>query len=132
MKSTAPEQLIAACGMNCGICMAYLREKNKCPGCRVSDKDKTVTRMRCEIKNCDKSTSGFCFDCQEFPCKKLNHLDLRYRLKYSMSMIENLRTIQSIGISKFLDDEKVRWSCSNCGETINVHKGVCSGCGKVR
>jgi hypothetical protein len=24
-------QLIAACGMNCGVCMAYLREKTKCP-----------------------------------------------------------------------------------------------------
>ncbi len=29
--------LIAPCGMNCGICLAYLRTKNVCPGCRVND-----------------------------------------------------------------------------------------------
>ena len=30
-------ELIAPCGMNCGICYGYLREKNKCPGCRKRD-----------------------------------------------------------------------------------------------
>jgi hypothetical protein len=24
------KQLIAPCGMNCGICLGYLRDKNKC------------------------------------------------------------------------------------------------------
>ncbi len=27
--------LIAPCGMNCGTCLGYLREKNKCVGCRL-------------------------------------------------------------------------------------------------
>jgi len=27
---------IAACGINCGTCRAYLRERNKCRGCRAS------------------------------------------------------------------------------------------------
>lgn len=27
------KSLIAPCGMNCGTCIAYLRDKNKCPGC---------------------------------------------------------------------------------------------------
>ena len=48
MKSS----LIAPCGMNCGICMAYLREKKKCPGCRVADTNKAITVIRCKIKNC--------------------------------------------------------------------------------
>jgi len=130
MKSSVTENLIAACGMNCSICRVYLRKRNNCPGCRASDNGKPITRQECGIKNCDKSASGFCFDCEEFPCKKLNHLDLRYRLKYNMSMIDNLKSIQDIGISTFLENEKVRWSCSNCGDTINVHQGVCSGCGK--
>lgn len=25
--------LIAPCGMNCQLCYAFQREKNKCPGC---------------------------------------------------------------------------------------------------
>ena len=53
MKSVkiVPE-LIAPCGMNCGICMAYLREKNKCPGCRVIDINKSISVQKCKIKNC--------------------------------------------------------------------------------
>jgi hypothetical protein len=39
--------------MNCGICQAYLREKNNCPGCRGDDTNKPITRVRCKIKNCE-------------------------------------------------------------------------------
>jgi hypothetical protein len=27
--------LIAACGMNCGLCIGYLREKKPCSGCSL-------------------------------------------------------------------------------------------------
>lgn len=30
--------LIAPCGMNCGVCIAYLREKNRCQGCWKAEK----------------------------------------------------------------------------------------------
>ena len=46
------KQLIAPCGMNCSICMAYLREKNKCLGCRMPDPNMPISRARCKIKNC--------------------------------------------------------------------------------
>ncbi len=122
--------LISPCGMNCGICMAYLREKNKCSGCRGSEKDKTVSRLECKIKKCDKLNSKFCFYCEEFPCKKIKHIDKRYRIKYNMSMIENLMNIKNSGIRKFLKNEKIRWACPKCGGTICVHKGICFKCGK--
>ncbi len=126
--------LIAPCGMNCAICMNYLRERNKCPGCRGPDKDKRVTRVKCKIKNCevfnDKDT-GFCFDCENYPCEKLLHLDNRYKTKYNMSMIENLEFIKTWGIKNFLDNEKIRWTCDECGGTICVHKGRCYSCGKI-
>ncbi len=119
--------------MNCGICMAYLREKNKCLGCRGVDTNKPVTRVRCKIKNCEvfkKEKSKFCFECRIFPCENLERLDNRYRTKYHMSMIENLENIKNFGINKFLKNEDVRWTCSECGGTICVHKGYCYSCGK--
>lgn len=128
-------QLIAPCGMNCSICMAYLREKNKCPGCRGTDVDKPITRVECKIKNCEilkKSESKLCFECEMFPCGSLRHLDKRYRTKYNMSMIENLENIKEFGIRKFIIDEKIRWTCSECGGTICVHKGCCHSCGKKK
>lgn len=127
------EELIAPCGMNCGICMAYLREKRRCLGCRSDDTDKAVTVKKCIIKNCDTvntNESGFCFECAKYPCKRLKQLDKRYRTKYSMSMIENLENIKNIGLVAFVERERERWRCSKCGGTICVHRGYCYDCGE--
>ena len=111
MKIAAHNILVARCGMNCGLCYAYLRKKNKCSGCRGADSDKTITRLNCTLKNCGKSDSEFCFDCEEFPCKRLKNLDKRYRLKYHMSMIENLINLKKAGIDRFVENEKEKWTC---------------------
>ncbi len=126
--------LIAPCGMNCGLCMAYLREKKHCPGCNGDDAQKpSISCIRCSIKSCDNlkdTKSGFCVDCAEFPCTRLKHLDKRYRTKYGMSMIENLETIQSLGMNAFVKKERLRWTCTKCGGTLCVHKGSCVNCGR--
>ena len=132
IKSSTKISLIAPCGMNCGICRGYLREKNKCPGCRGIDVNKPVTRSKCKIKNCSElkiNNLKFCIKCKRFPCKKINQLDKRYRTKYNMSMIENLQDIGKLGIRKFVINEKKRWDCSKCGFPICVHSGCCFNCG---
>ncbi len=133
MVSIKSDSLIAPCGMNCGVCMAYLREKNKCLGCRAPNANKPITRVRCEIKTCKtirNNMSGFCYECVDFPCENLIRLDKRYRAKYHMSMILNLVKIGKSGIKSFVKSEKVRWKCSFCSGTICVHKGSCHTCGK--
>ncbi len=125
--------LIAPFGMNCSICMAYLREKNKCNGCRAINTWNPKTRVNCRIKNCELLNSQdleYCYQCANFPCSLINHLDKRYKTKYHMSMNENLKNIKSKGIVEFLHEEKERWTCKTCGGLINVHKGSCSRCGK--
>jgi hypothetical protein len=65
MESLIDTSFIAPCGMNYGICMAYLRDKNKCPGCRGDDFNKPVTRVKCKIKNClifQTSKAKYCFE----------------------------------------------------------------------
>jgi hypothetical protein len=127
------EELIAPCGMNCGICMAYLRSKERCPGCRGDDAEKKITVLRCFIKNCETpetNESGFCYECAEYPCKKLKHLDKRYRTKYYMSMIENLENIRENGLAAFIEEERERWRCPKCGGVICCHKGYCYECGE--
>ena len=95
-------KLVAPCGMNCGVCRAHLRANNPCPGCNVSGWRRPVSRERCFMRVCDKRTGRFCCDCAEFPCKKLKHLDKRYRTKYGMSEIENLQFIRDHGIRAFM------------------------------
>lgn len=135
MENTFDQELIAPCGMNCGICTAYLREKNKCPGCRAADTNKAISVLRCKIKNCEvirKGKAKFCFGCENYACKDLKHLDKRYRTKYRMSMIENLNDIKKNGISWFLDNEKKRWECPTCGGVICCHRGICFDCRKEK
>ena len=127
------EELIAPCGMNCGICLGYLRQKNHCPGCRVNLANQSAYRGRCIIRNCEAiktNRSGLCFECAAYPCRRLKQLDKRYRTKYAMSMIENLASIQEIGLAAFVEREKERWRCAKCGGTICVHRGYCYDCGE--
>ncbi|MBU0529554.1 DUF3795 domain-containing protein, partial [bacterium] len=63
--------------MNCEICLAYLREKNKCPGCRNMGKSKPGYCRKCIIKNYElltKTESNFCYDCSNYPCRRLKQL----------------------------------------------------------
>lgn len=124
-------RLIAPCGMNCGICLAFLREKNTCKGCRGPDTDKPGSCIRCIIRNCEfivKSESSFCYDCQNYPCARLKQLDKRYKTKYHMSMIENLNYIKIEGLDKFVKKEHDRWLCDKCGGMICVHREYCLNC----
>lgn len=128
--------LIAPCGMNCALCVAYqFRDKNinqygfhrkYCPGC--IPRGQHCLHMG---DSCEKMATGsirFCFECADYPCKRLRALDKRYQTKYHMSMIANLNTIQELGIDEFLDQQKQDWSCKECGGTICCHNGLCLGC----
>jgi len=146
MESLNKILLIAPCGMNCGICRAYLRENKKykiglkrvlvgCPGCRGTDTGKPSYCVGCKIKNCGTYRKGgakYCFECGDFPCDRIKHLDKRYRIKYDMSMIGNLEYIRDYGIRKFLKNEETRWTCSRCGGKICVHDRFCIECGKKK
>ncbi len=131
------EQLIAPCGMNCGLCVSYLAMKtdlNKrgfakkyCPGCRLRGKNCTFMAQQCELVG--KGLVRFCYECDTFPCRRLKDLDKRYRTKYHMSMIENLEFIKEHGTDEFLEKEEAKWSCPECGGTICCHNGLCLKCG---
>lgn len=43
-------------------------------------------------------------------------------------MIENLENIKKEGIKKFLVQQKKKWACPKCGETVCCHNGICFNC----
>lgn len=127
--------MIAACGMDCTLCIGYLRERKPCAGCRGDDANKPSHCAVCVIKNCDQiaaGESGFCYECAKFPCSRLRQLDKRYRTKYGMSMIENLERIREGGLDAFVAFEQERWECSECGGVISVHRDACIYCGATK
>ncbi|MFA5079287.1 MAG: DUF3795 domain-containing protein [Dehalococcoidia bacterium] len=103
------EENVAPCGMNCGICKAYLRKKNPCKACSFVDSSYPKTIVSCYLRTCPKRTGKYCFRCEDFPCDRLKHLDKRYRTRYGMSEIENLQYIRDNGIKTFLEQEHRRW-----------------------
>lgn len=118
--------------MNCGLCIGHLRDKKPCGGCfKLDDEHKPEHCRSCSIVNCDflaKTDSGFCYDCEKYPCTRLKKLDHRYRTKYGMSMIDNLNYIQIQGLDKFLRNEELRWTCKECGSGLSVHRAFCLNC----
>jgi hypothetical protein len=129
--------LIAPCGMNCAVCSAFLARKydlkkhgimgSYCAGCRPQGRNCAFMK-----KSCERLGNGiveYCYECTEYPCRRLKHLDKRYRTNYHMSMIENLDSIKEQGVEQFLKREQEKWRCPECGGTISCHGGLCFKCG---
>jgi hypothetical protein len=124
---------LAPCGINCGTCRAYQRNRNSCPGCRIGSEEKIPHCSKCSIRNCEsleKLTSGFCYECDKFPCVILIKIDKRYQTKYRSSLIQNLRTINKTQMKDYLAQESKKWTCHNCGSVLCVHRTACTECGK--
>jgi len=129
-------ELIAPCGMNCGLCFSYLAMKtdlNKqgfrrkyCAGCLPRGKNCTFMSKQCSLLG--KGLVRFCHECGAFPCSRLKALDKRYRSKYQMSMVQNLRFIKEHGMERFLEKEEAKWHCPECGGVICCHNGLCLNC----
>jgi hypothetical protein len=128
--------LIAPCGMNCAICKAYLANKHEVPrqrgkvtwciGCRPRGKNCFIKR---KCKTLTNNPTQFCYECNAVPCENVDRVDRRYRARYDMSMVENLKTIKAKGMIEFLKSQAEKYSCPNCGDVICVHDGKCYSCG---
>jgi hypothetical protein len=129
--------LIAPCGMNCGICKAYLAysrrvpyEKGKvshCSGCLVRNKNCAFVKR--DGDKLRKKQVRFCYECSEMPCKQLAKLDEHYKAHYGMSMVENQKMIQEKCMDEFLKSQSEKYRCPGCGDIISVHDGKCYACG---
>ena len=133
-------ELIAPCGMFCGVCSSYLAYSKQVPkkrgrishciGCRPRNKTCSFLKKRCRPLLSWKIR--YCFECSTFPCRNLEHIDERYRRNYGMSFIDNLELIRSRGEKALLNALRDRLSCPKCGALKSVHSGKCFGCDEIR
>ncbi len=130
------EELIAPCGMNCNVCSEYLATQHDvkskgirmiyCTGCRPRDKKCAFLKKECKLLL--NHTVQFCYECPQYPCEKLKHIDTRYRTYFRMSLLENLEDIKKNGMEKFLRTQEVKWRCPACRGAICCHNGLCFEC----
>jgi hypothetical protein len=139
MKDDINKELIAPCGMNCGICSAYLayshhipKKKGKishCIGCRPRNKQCAFLKKGCEILKNNKI--DFCYKCRKFPCDNLKRIVKSYIRRYNYSVIDNLIFIKENGLDEFMLKEENQHRCTQCGDTICVHNKKCYSCDKL-
>lgn len=135
------------CGLYCGSCLlilalkrgklkAYARqwkcapEDLECYGCRSEKVSKFCSE--CTIRGCARGRGvGFCIDCGDYPCahfKRLKELSKeRPHLRLQPSELERVRTI---GSEQWLEYQRKRWSCPECGELFAWYEDKCCKCGR--
>lgn len=91
---------IPACGIFCGGCPTYVREKNPCPGAGINF-------ARCEKCRsyhlcCLEKGITHCYQCATFPCKRLKSFTVRW-LKYGQNIIDNQHMLERMGERGFLE-----------------------------
>ncbi len=128
-------ELIAPCGMNCGICKAYLAYSRGVPtrkakyhiaqaAWRVT---KTVRSLK-EREKLKKCKSASAMNAQTCPARS-SKLDELYSARYGMSMVENQKMIKEKGMGEFLKSQAEKYRCPSCGDIVSVHDGKCYVCG---
>ncbi len=90
---------IPACGVFCGGCPTYTREKSPCKGAELNSSrcEKCKTFHLC----CLGKEITHCFQCSSFPCTKFKGFTKRW-LKYGQNFIENQKLLSEIGEVAFL------------------------------
>jgi len=130
--------LAAPCGIYCGACRHYLVLKKKileergfklgCKGCRIRNKNCVFIRKDCPLLQ--KNEINYCFECKKFPCQNLKKIDKRYRERYYVNLIENLKRNKEIGVETWLQEQKELYTCPQCKGEICIHDEECYDCGK--
>ena len=93
----ADPALVAACGLYCGACGAYLR--GKCPGCRENHK-----ATWCKVRSCCQDNHyASCADCAEIQepqnCRKFNNFIAKiFGFIFRSNRAACIRQIRLIGI----------------------------------
>lgn len=136
MPDTIEDCMLAPCGMNCAVCYKHVsvqRRGTPCEGCLKGDAGKPAHCSNCKIKGCAQEKGHtYCFACADFPCKLIINLDKSYRTRYAASLVENSRAAQEKGVSAFLEQDRQKWTCPQCGGAFSLHDGACSECGNTQ
>ena len=90
---------IPACGVFCGGCPIYTRNKKPCLGAELNK----VRCERCKTFHlcCLEKGITHCYQCDTFPCNKFKGFAKRW-LKYGQNFIENQKLLAKVGSEEFI------------------------------
>ena len=118
------ERLDSYCGMYCGACST-----EGCDGCKSLSGE--TWSPDCKMKACaiDKGIESCCF-CSDYPCHHIMAFDSDgYR--HHRTALPNGRRLKEVGLAVWLEEQKQRWSCKQCGEAYTWFEDTCRSCGSA-
>jgi len=148
------EKLVAACGLYCGACPAYLasqqnneekisalqkqfgsgfkKEDILCDGCLGGGRVASFC-AKCAMRDCaaNKQHVKRCANCSEFPCSKITNFNSDGMLHHA-EVLANSRQIKAMGMQKWAQHEEDRWRCSQCKNILSWYDPKCPNCGANR
>jgi hypothetical protein len=138
-------ELAGICGLYCGACTIYRASKDKdltllrmlaatrnipferlvCDGCLSSNSRQFVPSESrdCAFMKCAREKGvTWCFECVEFPCKRLEDFIHDGRAHHT-AVIDNLKEMKSLGVDTWLMVQEKRWQCPDCGRKLHWRIG---------
>lgn len=113
--------LVAPCGIDCGLCELYLARDNDqlfsalvgkgipshlipCDGCRTIEGDCPVIAGKCATHECvTENELDFCFECDSFPCVMFNPARDKADILPHNLKVFNLGVIERLGLEEFIE-----------------------------
>lgn len=131
------------CGLYCGACDTLLANEQDrvgllarrwkmsaealtCRGCKSGVA--SVWCTKCEIRRCAMARGvEFCFECTDYPCNQLRAFAADDSPHHSV-VLKNLEAIRVKGVAAWLEEQKARWSCPQCGTRFSWYDRRCGRC----
>ncbi len=125
------------CGLYCGACELLTHTRNGknqngakgliCSGCKGDTPSKYTNG--CDIRKCAHGKGvDFCFECDDHPCQVINEFCGSGDPHHS-SILDNLKALKHIGLEEWLEQQRERWCCKNCGTPFSWYDENCDKCG---
>ncbi|WP_304942995.1 DUF3795 domain-containing protein [Vallitalea guaymasensis] len=91
---------IPPCGIYCGGCSRYLREKNPCLGAEEHCKHRKCKGIYVCCK--EKKNHNYCYECKSFPCSRFKKFSESW-MKLGQDLILNQYQLKELGEKEWLD-----------------------------
>jgi hypothetical protein len=92
---------VPPCGIYCGTCPNFIREKNKCLGAEIHCKSRKCKGIY--ICCVEKKGLEFCHQCNSYPCSRLRKFSNTW-LKYGQDLLNNQELIKENGAKGFIKE----------------------------
>jgi len=135
------------CGIYCGSCSIAMyaktgcadkfatclggvpKEELICGGCKSDDV--YAGCGACILRGCAREKNvEHCINCTDYPCTRYSKWQsLAKFLPHIHESATSLETIRRDGIDQWLDEQKKRWLCPDCGTPFSWYASACNKCG---